>query len=703
MGNVLFVTADEPGSGKTAVCLGLMYSLGKMVGKVAYFKPIVRGNHGADPDVELLRSLGTELERISVVRMEEVREALAKGKVEGLLNEVEEEFARVAREQDVIVVEGTDLVEAFSVTDVSTVSDINIHLAERLGARVLLVLDGGPEKSPDDIITDAKMSQNYLCDRRHCDLLGVIINKVDRDKYDDVNTRVRRELRKAGLDTFGVVPQAPLLGKPRMDEVAEALGAKVLYGEEHLSNIAMHTIVAAMHVRNMLSYVDEGTLIIVPGDRDDILLAAACALLSKNSPSLAGLVLTGGLYPHENVWKLVEGIPGMRIPVLLVEEDTYTTVSRINEIRPAIRPDDERKLSLIKDLVDRYIDERRLYEAMRIRRTRKVTAQDFLNRIVEQATSDKKHIVFPEGDEPRTLRAVERIVARGVADVTLLGEEERVYERARELGVSLNGVEVIDPGKAELEEFTRTFYELRKHKGLTVEQAKDYVMDPIYYGTMMVYMGRADGLVSGAVHSTAHTIRPALQIIKAKPGISVVSSVFFMCLQDRVVLFGDCAIVPDPTAEQLADIALTSAETALAFGIEPYVAMLSYATGSSAEGGSVEKVRRATELVKERNPDLPVEGPIQFDAAYDREVARIKLPESQIAGKTTVFIFPDLDSGNIAYKAVQRSAGAIAVGPILQGLKKPVNDLSRGCSVEDIFYVTAITVVQAQEVESNTT
>ena len=696
MANVLFVTADEPGSGKTAICLGLMYSLGKMVGKVAYFKPIVRGNHGADPDVELLRSLGTEEERSSFVRMEEVRDALAKGEVEGLLDEIEEDFIRLARQQDVVVVEGTDLVEAFSVTDVTTVSDINLHLAERLGARVLLVLDGGPEKSPDDIITDAKISQNYLCDRRHCDLLGVIINKVDQDKYDDVNTRVKRELRKAGLETFGVVPQAPLLGKPRMDEVAEALGAKVLYGEERLSNVAMHTIVAAMRVRNMLSYVDEGTLIIVPGDRDDILLAAACALLSKNFPSLAGLVLTGGLYPHESVWKLIEGIPGMHIPVLLVEEDTYTTVSRINEIRPAIRPDDERKLSLIRDLVDRYIDERRLYEAMRIRRTRKVTAQDFLNSVVEQATSDKKHIVFPEGDEPRTLRAVERIVARGVADVTLLGEEEKVYERARELGVSLNGVQVIDPGKVELEDFTSTFYELRRHKGLTVEQAKDYVMDPIYYGTMMVYMGRADGLVSGAVHSTAHTIRPALQIIKARPGISVVSSVFFMCLQDRVVLFGDCAIVPDPTAEQLADIALTSAETALAFGIEPYVAMLSYATGSSAEGRLVEKVRRATELVKERNPYLPVEGPIQFDAAYDREVARIKLPESQIAGKTTVFIFPDLDSGNIAYKAVQRSAGAIAIGPILQGLKKPVNDLSRGCSVEDVFYVTAITVVQAQ-------
>jgi len=698
MANVLFVTANEPGSGKTAICLGLMYSLGKRVRKVAYFKPIVRGYHGLDPDVELLRSLYAHSDQIPpIVRMEEVREALAKGEREALLDRIEADYSRIAREQDVVVVEGTDLVEAFSVTDVSTVSDINLHLVERLGARVLLVLDGGPDKTPEDIITDAKMSYKYLCNQQHCDLLGVIINKVDREKYDDVNTRVRRELRKAGMEVFGVVPQVPLLGKPRMDEVAEALGAKVLYGEEYLSNIAMHTIVAAMWVRNMLTYVDEETLIITPGDRDDILLAAACIFLSRRFPRLAGLVLTGGLYPHENVWRLIEGIPGIHLPILSVEEDTYTTVSQINEIRPAIRVDDEKKLSLVRELVDRYIDEKRLYQTLQIRKTRRLTAQDFLNRVVERAASDRKHIVFPEGDEPRTLRAVEKISARGIAEVTLLGEEERIYERARELGVKLDGIGVIDPARADLYEFAEKFYELRKHKGLTLEQARDYVMDPIYYGTMMVYTGQADGLVSGAAHSTAHTIRPALQIIKPKPGISVVSSVFFMCLHDRVVLFGDCAIVPDPTAEQLADIALTSAETALSFGIEPYVAMLSYATGSSAEGGSVEKVRRATEIVKERNPDLPVEGPIQFDAAYDQEVARIKLPESQIAGKTTVFIFPDLDSGNIAYKAVQRSAGAIAIGPILQGLRKPVNDLSRGCSVEDIFYVTAITVVQAQE------
>lgn len=699
MANTLFVTATEQNSGKTMVSLGLMRSLSGLVSRVGFFKPIWRRDDfvtgGRDASlIERTYHMDALLDE-EPIGMGEVREALLKGQEEELLGRISDRYERIACDKDVVLVEGTDLSHVISAADASSVFDINAAIATRLRARILLVADGGAGKSVDDIMMHTTMSRD-LCTERGCDFLGVIINKVDREKLDDVNTYVRRTLRKQGVEVFGVVPYNPLLPKPRLAEIAEKLEAKVLYGREHLSNIALHIIVAAMSVRNMLNYVEEGTLIITPGDRDDVLLAAAATGVSQAYPSIAGLVLTGGLHPHENVRRLIDRMPGVRIPILLVEDDTHTTSSKLDDIVVSIQADDRRKIELACELIQDNVDEKRIYTSMQIQRTKRAAPQEFLDWVVSEARGLRKHIVFPEGNEERTLKAVARILQRGIADVTLLGDAERIPIHAAEIGVDVSRARIIEPARSDLEPYAQAYFELRKHKGVTSEQARDQVQDPVYYGTMMVHRGEADGLVSGAIHSTAHTIRPALQIIKTKEGISVASSVFFMCLEDRVVLYGDCAIVTDPAVEQLADIALTSAETALAFGIEPYVAMLSYSTGESGMGVSVEKVREATELARAKNPDLPLEGPIQFDAAYDAEVAKIKSPKSKVAGKATVYIFPDLNAGNIAYKAVQRSAGALAVGPILQGLKRPVNDLSRGCSVDDIIYVTAITAIQAK-------
>jgi phosphate acetyltransferase len=631
--------------------------------------------------------------------MKDAKEAVDKGNLDELLGKVRSQYEVAARDKDVVVIEGTDLADVISLTDASSVFDVNVGIARALDAKVLLVASGGRGKSADEIVADVNASK-ALCDGGDCDFMGIIINGVPSEQLDETDTTARRELASRGIRVFGVVPYSPVLPRPRVSDIAEKLQAQMLYGKQHLSNLIFHTIVAAMNVGHALSYLREDTLIITPGDRDDIVLGALSSQMSSAYPKIAGILLTGGLHPNESVRKLIEGIKGISVPIILVETDTHTTTSRIEDIVVGIRSDDYHKIGIVEKLVDDYVDEKGIYASLDIRRTRRARPEDFLNRITNLAVADPMRIVFPEGTEDRTLKAAERILQRKIAQVTLVGNSDRIAARARDLGVSLQGASLVDPETEDLDAFAQTYYEIRKHKGITLEKALDQMHDCVYYGTMMVQKGDADGLVSGAVHTTGDTIRPALQIIGVRPGISVVSSVFFMCLADKVLLYGDCAIVPDPDAQQLADIAVSSADTARHFGIEPYVAMLSYSTGSSAGGSSVDKVRAATDIAKSKRPDVPIEGPIQFDAAWDAEVARVKLLESRIAGNTTVYIFPDLDAGNIAYKAVQRSAGAIAVGPILQGLNKPLNDLSRGCSVEDILYVAAATAVQAQQTKA---
>jgi len=454
-------------------------------------------------------------------------------------------------------------------------------------------------------------------------------------------------------------------------------------------------VVAGMSMNNVLPRLVDGSVVVVPGDRTEVLLAVLMANASGTFPSIAGIVLNGGFDLPEPIERLLAGLRSP-LPIVRTGLDTYETVVKITHARGRLAADSQRKYDTALALFERHVDAAALLARLDVSRHDVVTPLMFEYDLIERARAAKKHIVLPEGEDDRILRAAHTLLARGVARLTILGEPFEVRSRAIELGLDLSGAEVLSPFDDVLRlRFADEYARLRSHKGITVDQAADTVTDASYFGTMMVHLGLADGMVSGAAHTTAHTIRPAFEIIKTTPGVSVVSSVFLMALADRVLVYGDCAVIPDPTSEQLADIAISSATTAEQFGIQPRVAMLSYSTGDSGAGADVEKVRTATELVRERAPQLAVAGPIQYDAAADAAVGAAKMPGSDVAGRATVFIFPDLNTGNNTYKAVQRSAGAVAIGPVLQGLRKPINDLSRGATVDDIVDTVAITAIQA--------
>jgi phosphate acetyltransferase len=453
-----------------------------------------------------------------------------------------------------------------------------------------------------------------------------------------------------------------------------------------------------MSLTNVLDHIIEGSLLIVAGDRPALVLGALLSRTSSTFPNLAALVLTGGFGEHPNITRLLDGLSEISVPMLSVRSDTFTAATAIAGVRAVIRPTNERKIAAASALFEEHVDLEALIERIEVSRSEQVTPLMFEHELVQRARSDRRHVVLPEGTDDRILRATEALRRRNVVDLTLLGVEEAVRSRAAALGVDLGDTPVIDPARSELRErFAATYLELREHRGLTEDAAREALYDVSYFGTMMVHEGLADGMVSGAAHTTQHTIRPAFEIIRTLPEVSLVSSVFLMLLSDRVLVYGDCAVNPEPDTEGLADIAISSAETARLFGIEPRIAMLSYSTGESGKGKAVDRVRAATELVRRRRPDLEVDGPLQYDAAVDAAVAAAKLPGSSVAGRATVFIFPDLNTGNNTYKAVQRSSGAVAIGPVLQGLNRPVNDLSRGCLVDDVINTVMITAVQAQQ------
>ncbi|MBA4358025.1 MAG: phosphate acetyltransferase, partial [Desulfovibrio sp.] len=446
--------------------------------------------------------------------------------------------------------------------------------------------------------------------------------------------------------------------------------------------------------------IERGTLVITPGDRADIILGSLASRLSTNYADISGILLTGGIDPSESVRRLIEGWVGAPIPILIAEGHTYKTARILYDLYGRIEPGDQNKIQSALRVFEEHVDMAELRTKLVAAKPTTVTPKMFEFSLILKAKTLKQHIVLPEGTGERIMRAADILLRRGVVDLTLLGKEADIRNKMSQLGLELEGVRIVEPLKSpNYEDYVQTYYELRKHKGIREEDARDRMLDPTFYSTMMVHKGHADGMVSGSITTTQQTIRPAFEIIKTKPGSSIVSSVFFMCLKDRVLVYGDCAVNPNPTAEELAEIALSSAETAQLFGIEPRIAMLSYSTGDSGKGEDVERVIQATKIAHERAPHLLLEGPLQYDAAVDIEVAHTKMPESKVAGRATVFIFPDLNTGNNTYKAVQRSAQAVAIGPVLQGLNKPINDLSRGCTVPDIVNTVAITAIQAQAVK----
>jgi phosphate acetyltransferase len=524
----------------------------------------------------------------------------------------------------------------------------------------------------------------------------VLINRVEAPR----RAAVQEQLKQALGDSFPayVLPERPLLEHPTVREIARALDAEFIGGMSNLLDGEVKCFkIGAMELPHFLEQIEDGSLIITPGDRSDIIIGAIAADMARVCPRIAGIVLTGGIKPPQTVQRVMNGLGASPPPVMSVETGTFLTASKIASVRPAFDAENERKITAVVGMVESSVDVSELLRRVAVSRSDRVTPLMFQHELIQRAKSKRRHIVLAEGTEERILRAAEIVLLRDVCDITLLGKTADVTQKISSLGLSLEKANILDPATSDLRgRFCDAYFDARKHKGLSKEVACDTIGDVSYFGTMMVHLGIADGMVSGAVHTTAHTIRPALEFVRTKRGISIVSSVFFMCLADRVLVYGDCAVNPDPTAAQLADIAISSAGTAAAFGIEPRVAMLSYSTGESGSGPDVDKVREATNIARERRRDLKIEGPIQYDAAVDTTVAKVKLPKSEVAGHATVLIFPDLNTGNNAYKAVQRAAGAIAIGPVLQGLNKPVNDLSRGALVADIVNTIAITAIQAQ-------
>jgi phosphate acetyltransferase len=693
----VFLAAIEPDSGKSLVALGLMEALARRSGRVGFFRPVVAAGAEPDADVELLRRtfrLAQSYEESFAVTEDDLAAMSDRGQYDLLLKRILEAFRRLDQSTDLVLVEGGDLPGASRALEL----DFNAELANHLGCLVLLVVRGS-RRSAGEVLDAARLAHGSLVSRG-CTILATICNRVD----PSVAEEVRRRLPEAvGDEPAYVLPEVPGLDAPTVAEVAQALSARFvrpLDGADAASTRreVRNVIVGAMSLPNFLTHLHDGDVVITPGDRADLIVGVLASRLSGTYPNVAGLVLTGGLDPEPAILRLVDGLGAASVPVLSVGTDTYSTAAAVGAVRGALRADSELKVARALALFEEHVDVAALERRVAVAPSTRVTPLQFEQELTERAKADRQHIVLPEGGDDRILQAAGQLLGRGVVDLTVLGDETAVHGRAAALGLDLAGLQVVDPSTSEWRErFAATYAELRRHKGMALPLARDLMVDGAYFGTMMVHAGLADGMVSGAAHTTAHTIRPAFEIIRTAPGTSIVSSVFFMCLADRVLVYGDCAVVPDPDAEQLADIAISSADTAARFGIEPRVAMLSYSTGESGSGVDVDKVRDATRIARQRRPDLPLEGPIQYDAAIDPQVARVKLPDSQVAGRATVFVFPDLNTGNNTYKAVQRSAGAVAIGPVLQGLRKPVNDLSRGALVADIVNTVAITAIQAQE------
>ena len=701
MASSVYVTTPEAHCGKSLLCLGILEAVLRKTQRVGVFRPIISGESDEkhpprDKNIDLLLThfnLDWPYEATYAFHKREARDMLTQGHYNELLDTIINKYKAMERECDFILCEGTDFTDEAAAFDVN----INVDIAKNLGCPVLILGRGDQERSLDDAVSPVQLTYESFRERE-CQVLGLVINRAQPSQAHELLLALRQVISDKSL-LLSVIPQNEVLQSATLREIAESLSAEVLYGADQLDRQAYRYSVAAMQLQNYLPHLTENCLVITPGDRGDILLGVLQAHQSKNYPAIAGVLLTTRQNPEEPIRQLLEGLSDL-VPVLSVAENTFRTASRLSQINSYITADNTSKIQLSKRLFDKYVDTAALEEKISAVRQRGITPRMFQYNLVQQAREVKKHIVLPEGTDERILRAAEILLDQDIVDLTLLGNEEEVRGLIQRLGLRLDKerLTVINPAQAaEFDRYVDTFVELRQHKGVNHDMACDTMTDVSYFGTMMVLQGAADGMVSGAAHTTQHTIRPALQLIKTKPDVSLVSSVFFMALEDRVLVYGDCAINPTPNAEELAEIAITSAATSRAFGIEPKIAMLSYSSGTSGQGEGVEKVRQATELVKQKRPDLKTEGPIQYDAAVDAEVGVKKIPGSEVAGYATVLIFPDLNTGNNTYKAVQRETGAVAIGPILQGLKKPVNDLSRGCTVTDIVNTVIITAIQAQQ------
>ena len=712
MAKSLYVAPTSLDTGLTSVCLGLLRALEREGVSVGFYKPFSqtvnrgesRHNQGSDSSVNFVRAC-SHLTPPNPIPLKEAQRLLNHGKADLLMENVIGEFQKVAREVDVVIVEGLvpDLTEAY-------IAQLNVEVARNLEAEVILV-SKPTGRSPEELDEEIEFTARRFSMPYKVDVIAVILNKVGEPQKTGLSlqeTRISaraeanypmdcRVFREQGFRLLATVLWEPDLLAPRVSDIVRELDIQIIHEGQMLVRRARRISVCAQTLRNMSHTLTAGTLIVTPGDREEIILATALAAL--NGVPMAGVILTGGLMPDPRIAELCQRALKTGLPVLAASTNTYETADMLANLSAAIPVDDPGRIEKAMEMVATRIDTQWLQEHLKVPRQSRLSPPAFRYQLSERARAANKRIVLPEGCEPRTVQAAITCHQRGLARCVLIGDRTEIHNVARTLGLCLpEEIEIVDPAKVR-HSYVAPMVELRKHKGLTPQTAEAQLEDNVVLGTMMVALDQADGLVSGAIHTTANTVRPALQLIKTHEQAKVVSSVFFMLLPQQVVVYGDCAINPDPDAEELADIAIQSAESASAFGIEPVVAMISYSTGESGKGQDVDKVREATRIAQQLRPDLLIDGPLQYDAAAIESVARSKAPDSKVAGRATVFVFPDLNTGNTTYKAVQRSANVVSIGPMLQGLRKPVNDLSRGATVEDIVFTIALTAVQAQQVE----
>jgi len=695
MNKAIYIATSESNSGKSIITLGLMSMLIGRTAKVGYFRPIVEDFEDGklDNHIETVISyfgLDIRFEDAFAITKSQLIKKKNKGKIGDVLDLIIEKFKHLEERFDFVLVEGT----SFSGEGTAIELDMNVLIAKNLGIPAIIV-GSGVGKTLEEFLDSEYLAYDSF-KNKEVEVLAFIANKIQPENLKLAEDGLRSVLPKEVL--VSAIPAISSLDNPTVKEIVEELDAKVLFGKDYINNEVGSFSVGAMQLRNYLLHLKENALVITPGDRADIILGALQANESVNYPTVSGIVLTGNILPEDSILKLIEGLDSV-VPIISVDGGTYRITNKIGSIKSKIYAENKHKIETSISTFEKYVDLDDLSNKLSAFEADGMTPKMFQYNLVKRAKQHRKHIVLPEGDDDRIIIATSRLLAMDVVDISVIGNKKQIESKVAELGIAydFSKVNIIVPIESEYyDDYVNTYYELRKNKNVSMAMAKDLMEDVSYFGTMMVYKGHADGMVSGAAHTTQHTILPALQFIKTKPNSSVVSSIFFMCLEDRVSIFGDCAINPNPTAEQLAEIAISSADSSLAFGIEPKVAMLSYSSGSSGKGDEVEKVRAATEIVKIKRPDLKIEGPIQYDAAVDMQVGKSKMPNSEVAGQASVLIFPDLNTGNNTYKAVQRETGALAIGPMLQGLNKPVNDLSRGCTVDDIINTVVITAIQAQ-------
>ncbi|WP_289658349.1 phosphate acetyltransferase [Flavobacterium panacagri] len=695
MSKAIYIATSDHNSGKSIITLGLMSILIGKTAKVGYFRPIIEDfvDGEVDNHIQTVLSyfnLDIQFEDAYAITKSRLIKKKNKGKIGEVLDLIIEKYKKLEERFDFVLVEGT----SFTGEGTSIELDLNVLIAKNLGIPTIII-GSGVGKTLEELVDSLYLVYDSF-KVKEVEVLSVFANKVQPENIELVTKSLQKSLPPNVL--VNTIPLISSLNNPTMQEIVNELDAKVLFGENYLNNEIGHYSVGAMQLHNYLVHLHNNALVITPGDRSDIILGALQANESANYPTISGIILTGNIVPEESILKLIEGLSAI-VPIIAVDGGTYHITNKIGSIKSEIYANNTHKIETSITTFEKYVNNDALSERLITFQAEGMTPKMFQYNMVKRAKQHRKHIVLPEGNDDRIITAASRLLDMDVVDISIIGDKKQIENKVVELGITFDfsKVNIINPIESEFyEDYANTYYELRKAKNVSITMARDLMEDVSYFGTMMVYKGHADGMVSGAAHTTQHTILPALQFIKTKPNSSVVSSVFFMCLEDRVSVFGDCAINPNPTAEQLAEIAISSAESSAAFGIEPKIAMLSYSSGASGKGDEVEKVRTATEIVKEKRPDLKIEGPIQYDAAVDLSVGKSKMPDSEVAGQASVLIFPDLNTGNNTYKAVQRETGALAIGPMLQGLNKPVNDLSRGCTVDDIINTVVITAIQAQ-------